>query len=56
MRVNISIINNTDNNSILSERINEHVVDEFVENKLPLSAGIALGDLKYRFTSPKVPL
>lgn len=33
-RVNISIINNTDNNSVLSERINEQIVDEFVEDTL----------------------
>lgn len=31
---NISIINNTDSNSVLSERINEEVVDEFVEDTL----------------------
>ena len=42
---NSSIINNTDNNSILSERINEHIVDEFVENKLPQQTHISQGDL-----------
>lgn len=31
---NISIMNNTDSNSVLSERINEEVVDEFVEDTL----------------------
>ena len=44
-RVNSSIINNTDNKSILSERINEHIVDEFVENKLPQQTHISQGDL-----------
>ena len=33
-RVNSSIINNTDIKSVLSERINEQVVDEFVEDTL----------------------
>ena len=50
-RVNSSIINNTDIKSVLSERINEQVVDEFVEDTLA-NKRYLFDDIMKRLTAP----
>ena len=50
-RVNSSIINNTDIKSVLSERINEQVVDEFVEDTLT-NKRYLFDDIMKRLTAP----